>query len=98
MAIAISSRWQVTDGEQEAVAAAVAELIPQTRAEPGLVLLHAHRDPEDSRVFYFYEQYVDEEALAAHAETRHFKRYVRDICLPRLEGRERHTYVTWEPS
>jgi quinol monooxygenase YgiN len=98
VAIAISSRWQVTDGEQEAVAAAVAALIPQTRAEPGLVLLHAHRDPEDSRVFYFYEQYVDEEALAAHAETRHFKRYARDICLPRLEGRERHTYVTWEPS
>ena len=98
MTIAISSRWQVRDGEQETVAAAVAALIPQTRGEPGLVLLHAHRDPEDACVFYFYEQYVDAEALAAHAETQHFKRYVRDICLPRLDGRERHTYVTWEPS
>jgi len=98
MAVAISSRWRVRDREQETVSAAIAALIPQTRGEPGLVLLHAHRDPEDSHVFYFYEQYVDEDALAAHVDTQHFKRYVRDICLPRIEERERHTYVTWEPS
>ena len=86
------------EGDEAAVAEALATLVPMARAEPGCLMLQVHRDPEDAQVFYFYEQYVDEAALAAHAETEHWKRYIRDTCLPRLESRERGTYTTWEPA
>lgn len=97
MAVVISSRWQVREGEQEAVVAALAKLVPLAREEPGCIMLQVHRDPQDGQVFYFYEQYADEAALAAHADTEHWKHYIRDVCLPLLESRQRGTYVTWEP-
>jgi quinol monooxygenase YgiN len=95
-AYAISSRWLVKDGEQEAVAAALANLLPPSREEPGCLLLLAHRDPEDPRVFYFYEQWADAAAAGAHAETDHFKRYALGEALPRVESRERAFYETWD--
>ena len=97
MAVVISSRWQAREGQAPAIEEALAELVPLAQAEPGCVMLQVHRDPDDAQVFYFYEQYVDEAALAAHAETDHWKHYIRDVCLPLLESRERGTYVTWEP-
>ena len=97
MAVVISSRWRVKQGEEAAIVEALAALLPLAREEPGCLLLQAHRDPDDPQIFYFYEQYVDEAALAAHAETDHWKHYIRDVCLPRVESRERGTYLTWEP-
>jgi len=97
VAVVISSKWHVRVGEEAAVVEALAQLVPMAREEPGCLMLQVHRDPDDGRVLYFYEQYVDEAALAAHAETEHWKHYIRDTCLPRLESRERGTYVTWEP-
>ena len=97
MAVVISSRWRVREGEEAALIEALAELVPRAQAEPGCLMLQVHRDPDDPHVFYFYEQYVDEAALVAHAETEYWKHYIRDVCLPRLESRERGKYLTWEP-
>ena len=52
------------EGDEAAVVEALATLVPMARAEPGCLMLQVHRDPEDAQVFYFYEQYVDEAALA----------------------------------
>ena len=51
MAVVISSRWHVKEGEQEA---AVAEAAGDPRAawrelSPGVVMLQVHRDPEDAQ-------------------------------------------------
>jgi quinol monooxygenase YgiN len=98
VAVAVVSRWTARGGEEEAVAAAVRELVRAVRErEPGCLLLQPHRDPADPRVFLFYEQFTDDAALAAHAETEHFRRHAVEDALPRLERRERAFYVTWEP-
>ncbi|MFQ5426193.1 MAG: putative quinol monooxygenase [Gaiellales bacterium] len=97
MAIVVSSRWTVAPGEQAAVEAALAELVPATRREAGVIMLQAHRDPEDDRVFYFYEQYVDAAAMEAHTQTAHFERWILGECLPRIEQRVRGIYETWDP-
>ena len=54
-----------------------------------------HRSPEDSQLFYLYEQYVDEAGYQAHMDSEHFTRLVKEEAIPRLlESRERAFYVT----
>lgn len=43
--------------------------------EPGCLRFDVIQDRDDANRFYFYEVYRDEEALAAHRETAHFKYY-----------------------
>jgi quinol monooxygenase YgiN len=48
-------------------------------------------------VFFFYEQYVDKSGYDAHLASEHFQRLGFGDAVPRLEGRERSFYTTWEP-
>lgn len=98
MTYVVTSRWLVKAGEEEAVAAALRQLLPPSREEPGCLALIAHRDPEDSRVFFFYEQWADEAAALAHARTPHFERWALGEALPRIEGRQRAFYELWDPT
>ncbi|MFN8216077.1 MAG: putative quinol monooxygenase [Solirubrobacterales bacterium] len=97
MAFALISYWTARDGEEEAVAAAVAQMVAPSRAEPGNLRYQVHRDPEDARRFVFYELYVDEAAYVAHGESEHFQRYAVGDALDRLASREREFLYTWEP-
>ena len=98
MTLVVIARWVARPGEEQAVAAAVTQLVRAAREEPGCLLLLAHRDPDDPRVFLFYEHFTDEAALAAHAQTEHFRRYALEDAIPRLDSRERSFYRLWEPT
>jgi quinol monooxygenase YgiN len=91
---ALSARWTAAEGEEENVLAAVSKVIEPSRAEPGCLFYQANRDPDDPRVFFFYEIYRDEAAFAAHTETAHFQDHVIGDALPRLAERERAFYRT----
>jgi quinol monooxygenase YgiN len=95
MAYVVLAKWIARRGEEEAVAAAIDQLIEPSRAEPGNLMYLAHRDPEDPRVFLLYEQYADQASYRAHGETEHFARLGRGDAIPRLEARERSFYETW---
>jgi autoinducer 2-degrading protein len=43
--------------------------------EPGCHQFDVCRDPQDATVFFLYEIYDDEAAIAAHIATPHFKRF-----------------------
>ena len=43
--------------------------------EPGCLRFDVIQDRDDPNLFYFYEVYRDEAALAAHRQTVHFKLY-----------------------
>lgn len=96
MAFVVAVIWVASTGETKAVAAAVAKLIPPSQAEFGNLLYLAHRDPNDDRVFYFYEQYRDAAAYQSHIASTHFNRYALEDAIPRLERRERAFYATWD--
>jgi quinol monooxygenase YgiN len=96
MAYVVCAKWIAKEGEADSVAAAVRELAAPSKAEPGVLLYQAHRDPENSNVFFFYEQYTDEAAYQAHVESDHFKQYGFGEAIPRLESRERAFYQTWD--
>ena len=79
------------EGNEEDVAAALREMSAycNSDAEPGCVMYIVNRSTENPRHFLIYEQYVDEAALAAHAETEMFKETILGREVPMLESRER---------
>jgi (4S)-4-hydroxy-5-phosphonooxypentane-2,3-dione isomerase len=94
MAYVVSVTWTAKEGEEEAVAAALERLREPTLAEGGVLMWIAHRDPEEPKVFYIYEQYTDEAAYTVHTETEHFQRDGFGDAIPRLADRRREFYET----
>ena len=96
MAYVVAATWIAKEGEEERVLAAIRKLIEPSRAEPGCLTYRPTRDPENPRVFFLYEEYVDEQAYDAHRESDHFQRYALGEGIPLLESRERSFYETIE--
>jgi quinol monooxygenase YgiN len=97
MAYCLAVRWTIKEGELDAVLAALKPLAEASRQELGCLMYQAHRDPEDDRIIFLYEQYADEAAYQAHADSEHFKRYALEDIFPRRESAERAVYETFEP-
>jgi quinol monooxygenase YgiN len=92
----LAARWVAKEGEEENVRAALEKLAGPSRAEPGCLMWQPHRDPNDPRVFFFYEQYKDAGAFEAHGASEHFQEHGLGDAIPRLESRERTFYETLE--
>ena len=58
-------------GKDDELAALLAELAQDVRAEPGNVVFTVHRLRDDQNVFLVYEIYEDEQAFRAHMSTTH---------------------------
>ena len=65
-----------------------------SRAEPASRFYQVSRDPQDPRVFFFFEIYDDEDGYKAHGESEHFKRLGFGEAIPLLDSRERWFYET----
>jgi quinol monooxygenase YgiN len=96
MAYVVSAHWRAKEGKEQRLAEVIAEITPPSRAEPGNLFYQAHRSPENPRLFYLYEQYVDEGGYEAHQATSHFERWVKGVAIPNLESRERAFYQTMD--
>ncbi len=94
MAYVVAATYRTKEGEEEKIREILEITVPLSRAEPGCLMFHAHRSTDDPRVFFLYEQYVDESGYQAHMETEHFTNYIRGQAIPRLESRERAFYTT----
>jgi quinol monooxygenase YgiN len=94
MPFAVAATWTARPGEEDAVAAALSQLIAPSRAEPGNLVYQVHRSSEDRRVFFIYEQYLDRAAFDGHVASPHFERIGQD-AIARLESRERKFFETW---
>lgn len=97
MAYCLAVRWTIKDGELATVLTALRRLVEASRQESGCLMYQAHRDPGNPNVIFLYEQYDDEAAYDAHAESEHFKTYGLSECFPRRETAERAAYETFEP-
>jgi quinol monooxygenase YgiN len=97
MAFVVTARWTAQAGRETEVREAILALVEPSRAEPGNLLYQPHQDPENPCVFLIYEQYRDEAAYRAHAQSEHFRRLGLEGAIPLLESRERAFYLTLEP-
>ncbi|MFI0821982.1 putative quinol monooxygenase [Streptomyces sp. NPDC021098] len=93
MAIAISAVWTAHPGKEDAIRAALAELVPATRTEPGCRSYIIHQDLQQPAAFRFFEVYDDEDALKAHAESEHFAKFAVGQTAPALADRSHESTV-----
>lgn len=94
MAFVCHATWVAKPGHEETVRAALAQVAPASRAEPGALYYQPYQDPAEPRVFRIFEVYADEDAFRAHSESEHFKRWVLGEAVPVLESRQRDLYQT----
>ena len=95
MPYVVSAKWRAKPGKQGRLAELCREMTDPSRAEPGNLFYQAHRSLDDSRLFYLYEQYVDEAGYQAHMDSEHFTRLVKGEAIPELlEAREREFFET----
>jgi quinol monooxygenase YgiN len=91
--IVLGVRWVARAGEEERVAGLLRQAVEPTRAEPGCLQYDVHRDPDDSRVFFLFERWEDEDALRAHERAAHTRELLFGQALPLLEERTRTYWV-----
>jgi quinol monooxygenase YgiN len=94
MAYVVAATWTAKEGQEDTIAEVIRVMTPLSREEPGCLFYQAQRSVENSRVFFLYEQYVDQAGYEAHMATPHFEKYVRGVAIPNLESRERTFYET----
>lgn len=87
--LALAVTWEAKEGEAETVASILGRMAEAVKAEPGTLMFWVHRSRENDRIFFLYELYTGEDALAAHQQTEWFKTLVLGDALPRLVRRER---------
>ena len=95
MAYVVCAKWTAKEGKEDRLAAICEEMTEPSRAAPGNRYYQAHRDPENPRLFFLYEQYEDLAGYEAHMDTEHFTRLVKEEAIPEiLEDRAREFYET----
>jgi quinol monooxygenase YgiN len=95
MAYVVCAKWTAKVGHERRLAESCEEMTEPSRAEPGNRFYQAHRDAENPRLFFLYEQYEDKAGYEAHMASEHFTRLVKEEAIPEiLEAREREFYET----
>jgi quinol monooxygenase YgiN len=89
MEFVVIAKYRAREGEAEHVAAALAEMVAPTRAEPGNLDYQVFRDPSDLSLFVLFERYADADAFDAHRATPHFGTWLAGVVLPALDDRIR---------
>ncbi|MCX7522536.1 putative quinol monooxygenase [Microbacterium sp. STN6] len=93
MTLALIARYHVVPGNAALVEQSLREMAQHVAAhEPACLVYNANVDLENENLFCLYEVYTDEDAVAAHRETPHFKRFIEGTIVPVLEKRERELY------
>lgn len=82
------AKWQVKDGHLDAVLKLLPELVEETRKEEGNLFYTIHQSIIDPNTIMLYEGYKNEDAVAAHRASEHFKAIALAQIVPVLDNRE----------
>jgi len=81
MAIGVTAKLQVQVGKNEEFEGIFKRLMEEVNAnEPGCNFYSIHKSREDAQVYVVLEEYIDEEALAAHGKTDYFREYGKELA------------------
>jgi quinol monooxygenase YgiN len=76
MPLTIFARFHAAPGRAEALAAAIREEAPQTRAEPGCLGIDTYRSIRDPHLFHIHSRWTDEAAFEVHAGLAHTVKFI----------------------
>jgi quinol monooxygenase YgiN len=71
MELFIIARFHAREGQEAAVAAAIADNLGPTRQESGCRMIQAYRSIRDPRLHHIYSRWTDEAAFELHAALPH---------------------------
>lgn len=86
-------RFKFAPEDRADIMAAVALLATESRHEPGCVSYIPHQLQDDPDTILIYEQYRDPQALDAHRETPHFKKYAIGVLYQKMKDRQLENLV-----
>ena len=75
----IFARFRAKPGTQNAVEAALHEVVPPTRAEAGCLGVNTFRSTRDPQLFYLHSKWLDEGAFDYHASLPHTVKFVETV-------------------
>jgi len=61
----VVAKLKAVAGREDEMKAALLDIIPKVKEEPGTLVYTLHQDQNDPAVFLFYEKYKDVDALVA---------------------------------
>ena len=85
---------EAKEGDGDAVADILEQLIAPTMAEVGVKFFIPYRPPTNPLSFFVYELYRDEAAWDAHNNSDHFQSAIKEL-LPRVAKRERIPFIPY---
>jgi len=79
MELTIIARFHAKDGADEAVAAAMRQMLPPVRAEAGCLGIEVFRSTRDVRTFFIHSRWRDEASFDLHATLPHTVRFIQRV-------------------
>ncbi len=79
MELFIFARFHARMGKEEAVAAAMRDMLGPVRAEVGCKAIEAFRSTCDPRLFYVHSRWIDEAAFDTHAKFPHTLQFLERV-------------------
>jgi quinol monooxygenase YgiN len=77
--LVVHAAFPIATEHHERATELVRELAENSREEEGIIEYRVAVDVDDENLFRFFEQYEDEEAFGAHAESDHFERFEAEL-------------------
>lgn len=77
--IVINVFFHIKPEQKSAYLKAMDELVSASKTEKGAIFYHLFSDPKDDTKFIIVENWENQEAIAAHNETAHFKKFANQI-------------------
>ena len=77
--LTIFGRFHARPGCEAAVAAAIAAVVPATRAEPACRGIEGYADVHDPALFFIHSRWPDEAAFEAHAGLPHTVAFLETV-------------------
>src|SRR5580765_6924220 len=71
--VAVLAKLKAQPGKRDELVAAMSPMLDAVKDEPGTEVYALHTDNGDADVIWFYELYVDSDALAAHSGSEAMK-------------------------
>jgi quinol monooxygenase YgiN len=72
-------RFHARQGNEAEVMAALRDVVPASRREPGCVSMEAFQSTTDRRLFYIHSRWRDAAAFDTHAELRHTREFINRV-------------------
>jgi quinol monooxygenase YgiN len=74
--VVLNVHMEAKGGREDDLARELQSLVAPTRQEKGCLTYELHRDPDNNKLFMFYEQFADHAALDAHIAAPYFKKFL----------------------